>query len=108
MAYEYQYGKWVALTGKLQTMHDVGPAIVLDKAITVVPSTGDDDGISSPENDVGVIQLVLSEPDLMQQYRLLKGKKTRVECDELYHAITAHHKTPVLCAVSRFTQPNKL
>ena len=107
LAYEYQYGEWVAFTGKIRPMHGGWAAIVLDKPITVVAKPGDNDGIDTPETGVTMMQLAMSSSEHFQQYRQFKGKKARVECQTLFHSITMYHKTPVLCAVAKISAPNR-
>lgn len=107
LAYEYKYGEWVAFTGRLQTMHGGWMAIVLDKPITVVPKSGDDDGIDTPETGVRMMQLAMSSPENFRQYRQFKGRMARVQCETLFHSITAHHQTPVLCSVARISAPDR-
>ena len=116
-AADFQYGKPVDLVGRLtegtgvdccidgQERTVIFPAILLDKAISVVSASATNTAESeTPENGVLKLQLVLKSPDLWATYRAKKGKRVRVVCS-LFQANTGHHLTPVLCEVVRISEP---
>lgn len=78
------------------------PAIVLDHAITA-GSTPDD-----PENPLattGIVQLAAASQDQYDVIKRLRGRRTAVECKNLFPKETAHHFEPILCTVERVLTP---
>ena len=119
-AADYQYNKPSELVGLLTEKIGVDccingiekkvkfPAIELKTQINTTSANPTlPDEYEMPEQGVKVMQLVLSSPDLWKSFKSNKGKIVRIQCS-LFHAISGHHMTPVLCEVSSISKPDEL
>lgn len=97
-ANNYFYGNNVNLTGILVRESSGFPSLRLDDVISVSSKGGSNDADESPEYGVAVTQLAMSNDQQWKVFEGGKGKRALVTCN-LYHAHTAHHKTPVVCSV---------
>lgn len=104
---QFKYYQPVTLSGVLKSGMGIDanenkvsyPSIQLAAPITVNGNPNDDDeSLRETEKDIIDIQLVLND-QLMAKYKSLKGITVTVSCSDLYHQITGHHFTKVLCTV---------
>jgi Domain of unknown function (DUF4431) len=119
VAADFQYGKPAGLVGILAERTGIDccingrekkvmfPVVQLDQPINAASANAakpDEDEM--PENGVFVMQIVLASSELLATYKANKGKRVRVICS-LFHAVSGHHLTPVLCDVIRITKPDE-
>lgn len=70
----------------------------LESPISVVPREGKDpDGLNDPEESVRKIQIVMM-PEY--RFRFQNGKRYKIS-GSLFHAISGHHRTPVLIELKK-------
>lgn len=108
---QFDYEHPVNLNGKLKSGKGYDssekyvkyPLIDLVAPITVnaIPNVNENE----TEKNVSKIQLSMNEK-LFKKYESLKGKNVTVTCSELFHQITGHHFTKVLCTVTEIKQRN--
>ena len=106
------YGKPAKLTGTMEVVRSTHPnpvykgerqpAIRLDKPISIIIDTYQEDDIDDTEKNVKLIQLFSAEKRTDRLYAKLlasKGKHVTINCSELLHATNGHHTTAVLCTI---------
>ncbi|WP_247715356.1 DUF4431 domain-containing protein [Morganella morganii] len=94
----YKYGEQAPFKGIIQRESAGFPAIRLDDMISA-HDNGSNPEITYPsEFGVAIMQLVINDDNLWNIFENYKGSEATVVC-HLFHAETAHHKTPVMCLV---------
>lgn len=94
----YKYGEKVSFKGIIQRESSGFPAIRLADMISVHDNGLDPDINYPSEFGVAIMQLVINNDSLWDKFEQNKGRSATVIC-YLFHAETAHHKTPVMCSV---------
>ncbi|WP_228860821.1 DUF4431 domain-containing protein [Xenorhabdus sp. PB61.4] len=96
----YFYNTSAKFKGTLNSESEGFPSLRLDRLISVSPSDGVYDETEPFEHGVAVMQLAMTKKEQWNIFEKLIGKKVSVTCN-LYHAVTIHHKTPVMCLVEK-------
>ncbi|WP_115596973.1 DUF4431 domain-containing protein [Achromobacter sp. DH1f] len=108
-AQSISYDQPIVLSGRLEMLTGVDiqrgkevevryPALILDRKISVIPSTTD---IGNTPQATGIVQLAISDGSQREFVKKVAGGRASISCASLYSWHTAHHFAPVLCNVDR-------